>query len=105
MKYRPDYPGRFGSLQDARSRANSFFTRYNSRHYPSGIGLLSPGTVHYGKAESVLIRRQQVFESAYAARPERFVKGPPTVSALPQSVWISRPISLMELAVEQSKVH
>jgi putative transposase len=67
-KCRPDYPGRFGSLQDARSWAASFFTWYNSQHYHSGIGLLSPDTVHYGKAESALIRRQQVLEGAYAAR-------------------------------------
>ena len=105
MKYRPDYPGRFGSLQDARSWANSFFTWYNSQHYPGGIGLLSPGTVHYGKAESALIKRQQVLESAYAARPERFVKGSPTVPALPRAVWINRPISLLELAAEHSKAH
>ena len=105
LKYRPDYLGRFGSLQDARSWANSFFTWYNTQHYHSGIGLLSPGTVHYGKAESALIKRQQVLEGAYAARPERFVKGPPTVSALPQAVWINRPISLMELAAEHSKAH
>ena len=105
MKYRHDYPGRFGSLKDARAWANSFFTWYNSQHYHSGIGLLSPGTVHYGKAESALIKRQQVLETAYAARPERFVKGSPTVPALPRAVWINRPISLMELAAEQSKVH
>ena len=105
MKYRHDYPGRFGSLQDARSWANSFFTWYNNQHYHSGIGLLSPGTVHYGKAESALIKRQQVLESAYAARPERFVKGSPTVPALPRAVWINRPISLLELAAEHSKAH
>ena len=58
MKYQPDYPGRFGFLHVARSRADSFFTWYNSRHYHSGIGLLSLGTVHYGKMESVLIKRQ-----------------------------------------------
>ena len=104
-KCRPDYPGRFGSLQDARSWAASFFTWYNSQHYHSGIGLLSPDTVHYGKAESVLIKRQRVLEDAYAARPERFVKGSPTVSELPEAVWINRPISLMELAAEHSKAH
>ena len=105
MKYRPDYPGRFGSLQDARSWADSFFTCYNSRHYHSGIGLLSPGTVHYGKAESALIKRQQVLKNAYATRPERFVKGSPTVPGLPGAVWINRPISLLELAAEHSKAH
>ncbi len=64
-----------------------------------------PGTTHYRKAELTLIKRQQVLECAYAARPERFVKGPPTVPALPQAVWINRPISLMELAAEHSRAH
>ena len=78
---------------------------YNSRHYHSGIALLSPRIVHYGKAESALIKRHQVLEGAYAARPERFVKGSPTVPTLLQSVWINRPISLLELAAEHSKAH
>ena len=43
MKYRPDYPSHFGSLQDDWAWANSFFTWYNSQHYHRGIGLLSPG--------------------------------------------------------------
>ena len=66
IKYRPDFPGLSGSLQDARSWADSFFTWYNSRYYHSRIGQLSPGTVHYGKAESVLIKRQRVLEDTYA---------------------------------------
>jgi len=66
---------------------------------------MSLGTAHYGKAGSELIKRQQILEGAYAARPERFVKGPPTVLALPQAVWINRPISLMGLAAEYSKAH
>jgi len=83
IKYRPDYPGRFGSFQDTRSWANSFFTWYNCQHYHSGIGLLSPDTVHYGKAESVMIRRQQVLINAYAARLELLVKGSLIVPELP----------------------
>jgi hypothetical protein len=67
--------------------------------------MLSPGTVHYWKAESALIKRQQVLEGAYADRLERFVKGSPIVPALPRVVWINRPISLMELAAEHSKAH
>ena len=67
--------------------------------------MLSLGTDYYGKAKSALIKRQQVLEGAYAARPERYVKGPPTVLALPQAVWSNRPISLMELAAEHSKAN
>jgi transposase InsO family protein len=36
LKYRPDFPERFGSLEDARAFSQSFFTWYNAEHYHSG---------------------------------------------------------------------
>lgn len=91
MKYRPDYPERFGSIQDARAWAHPFFHWYNHEHHHSGLGLLSPATVHYGQAQAVLDRRQQVLQAAYAAHPERFVRGVPKPLALPTEVWINEP--------------
>ena len=38
LKYRPDYPERFGSLADARSWSRSFFAWYNDQHHHTGIG-------------------------------------------------------------------
>ena len=67
--------------------------------------MLSLVTVYYRKAESALIKRQQVLEGAYAARLERYVKGSLTAPTLPRAVWINRPISLLELAAEHSKAH
>ena len=77
MKYRPDYPRRFGSSVDARGWAGPFFRWYNFEHYHSGLGLMTPAVVHYGQAESVRARRQTVLEAAYADHPERFVRGLP----------------------------
>jgi putative transposase len=91
MKYRPDYPDRFGSIQDARAWARPFFHWYNHEHYHSGLSLLTPATVHYGQAQAVLDRRQQVLQVAYAAHPERFVRGAPTPPSLPTAVWINKP--------------
>jgi putative transposase len=91
MKYRPDYPDRFGSIQDARAWARPFFHWYNHAHHHSGLGLLTPATVHYGQAQIVIERRQQVLQAAYAAHPERFVRGEPKPLSLPTKVWINRP--------------
>lgn len=91
LKYRPDYPDRFGSLPDARSWAQTFFDWYNNEHYHSALGLLTPADVHYGRAEAIREARQQVLQQAYQAHPERFVKGVPTPPELPEAVWINRP--------------
>ncbi len=50
MKYRPDYPDRFGSPEDARTWARSFFYWYNNEYRHTGLGLMTPATVHYGLA-------------------------------------------------------
>ena len=96
LKYRPNYPDRFGSLQDARSWARAFFHWYNHQHHHSGLGLLTPATVHYGQTEAVRAKRQQVLLAAYAAHPERFVRGVPTPPELPKEVWINKPKSEVE---------
>jgi putative transposase len=93
MKYRPDFPERFGSIQDARAWARPFFHWYNRQHHHSGLGLLTPLTVHYGQAQAVIEQRQKVLLAAYAAHPERFVRGEPKPPSLPTEVWINRPQS------------
>ena len=91
LKYRPDYPDRFGSLEDARRWAQDFFRWYNFEHHHTGLGLMTPAMVHYGQAPQVQSQRQQVLAAAFAAHPERFVRGLPTPPALPDAVWINKP--------------
>jgi putative transposase len=91
MKYRPDYPSRFGSQQDARAWANSFFDWYNHKHHHTGLALLTPANVHFHRAQAVLQQRKAVLHAAYAKTPERFVKGPPAPMQEPQAVWINPP--------------
>jgi putative transposase len=91
LKYRPDYPGRFGCQPDARGWAQAFFRWYNYEHHHSALGLLTPADVHFGRAEAVRAQRQQVLVAAYHKNPERFVKGQPTPPQLPQAVWINPP--------------
>lgn len=94
MKYRPDYPDRFGSREDALAFCRPFFDWYNEENYHSGICWLTPASVHYGQAESILTTRHQTLISFYNHDPKRFRKGPPKLHQLPASVWINRPFSL-----------
>jgi len=91
LKYRPDFPERFGSLEDARAWSRPFFQWYNEEHYHTGLGLLTPASVHYGHHPSVQDQRQRILDAAFAAHPERFVRGRPTVQPLPEAVWINPP--------------
>ena len=101
LKYRPEFPGNFGSLQDARAFCGPFFDWYNNDHRHSGIGMLTPETVHYHLAEQALAMRDQVLRQAYEAHPERFVRGIPTPRALPNEAWINPP-TLSALLDEES---
>ena len=91
MKYRPMFPERFGSIQDARAHCHAFFTWYNTEHHHSGLGLLTPADVHHGLAEERVAARAAVLASAYAAHPERFPCGAPHPPARPVEVWINPP--------------
>ena len=93
LKYRPDFPERFGCLVDARGWARSFFQWYNNEHHHTALGLMTPAMVHQGQAQVVRAERQRVLHVAYAAHPERFVRGLPTPPELPREVWINRPPS------------
>ena len=91
LKYRPGFPERFGSIEDARAFCREFFIWYNTEHRHSGIGLMTPEMVHYGSAAEVWEQRRQVLLAADTAHPERFVRKPPMPPALPTAVWINRP--------------
>jgi putative transposase len=97
MKYRPEFPNRFGGYEDARSHCRSFFPWYNDEHYHTGIGLLTPAMLHYGGAEKVIEDRAHVLQGAYESHPERFVRGCPKPQTLPDAVWINPPITASEL--------
>jgi putative transposase len=93
LKYRPDFPERFGSIEDVRSFCRSFFRWYNHEHYHSGIALLTPASVHLGRAAEVIHRRSAVLEAAYEAHPERFVTKKPSHALVPTAAWINPPTS------------
>ena len=90
VKYHPGFSGRFGNIEEAKDFCRKFFRWYNTEHRHGGIGLLTPEQVHLGRAPEVIEHRQKVLAAAYAARPDRFVGGPPTAAELSTEVWINR---------------
>ena len=91
LKYHPGFPDRFGSMEHSLSFSRTFFPWYNTEHRHSGISMLTPEDVHYGRAISVLDQRRRVLAAAYQAHQERFVRGLPIPKQLPQAVWINPP--------------
>lgn len=91
LKYQPQFPKQFGSIEDARSFCQAFFSWYNHDHHHSGIGLLTPAALHHGQADAIYQHREQVLRAAYQTHPERFVQGLPQPPAIPTEVWINPP--------------
>jgi len=102
LKYRPDFPERFGGIEDSRSFCQDFFPWYNKEHRHTGIGLLTPEAVHYGLAKDIQIARGKVLLSAYELHPERFVKKVPVPPSVPDAAWINKP---KLLPVTEEKIH
>ena len=92
LKYCPQFPDRFGSIEDGRAFGQEFFRWYNHDHRHSGLGFLTPALVHFGHAAVVRASRDRVLVAAYARHPERFVNGRPHPADLPTAVWINPPV-------------
>jgi putative transposase len=92
LKYCPDFPERFGSLEDARQIMEALFVWYNQEHRHSGIAMLTPAMVHQGEGPARLCARQEVLCLAFEAHPERFVSGIAQAGVLPEAVWINPPL-------------
>lgn len=91
LKYRPDFPERFGSIQDARAHCKRFVSWYNSQHYHSGIAMFTPEQVHYREWKKLYDKRLNVLQNAKSENPNRFVNGIPKLQTVPESVWINKP--------------
>jgi putative transposase len=92
LKYRPEFPDRFGSVQDARSFCRTFFPWYNTEHHHMGIGLVTPEQAHRGWAQQIVKEREQVLKRAYELHPDRFKRGLPKPMPLPEAAWINKPV-------------
>ncbi|CAK0751447.1 transposase [Gammaproteobacteria bacterium] len=94
LKYRPEFPDRFGSIEDSRAHCAVFFDWYCHEHYHTGIALLTPASVHTGQAPGILAQRNLVLQAAFSQHPERFKGRMPVAQPLPEAVWINPPKKL-----------
>jgi len=74
LKYQPEFPRRFETINEARTFCRRFFAWYNEEHYHAGIGLMTPDQIHFGQVEAVYAVRQATLEAAFISTPERFVR-------------------------------
>ena len=91
LKYRPDFPDQFTSVEQARSFLQAFFRWYNEAHHHVGIALMTPASVHYGKAEGIASQRDEVLAKAFRDHPERFIQGLPRVQRPAATTYINQP--------------
>ena len=96
LKYQPQFPKRFGGIEDASLFCRSFVDGDNRDHHHAGIGLMTPDQVHYGQVDAVHKARQNVPDAAYAANPEHFVRKAPCPPDKPTAVWINPPVQKLE---------
>ncbi len=94
LKYRPEFPGRFGSIEDGRAFCQRFFQWYNHQHRHSGLGFHTPAAVHFSHAAGVQVECARVLQAAYADHPERFVRHAPVPPQLPGPAWINKPVEV-----------
>ena len=94
LKYRPEFPGRFGSIEDGRAFCQRFFHWYNHQHRHSGLGFHTPANVHFSHADGIQVERERVLRAAYVAHPERFVRQAPVPPPLPGPAWINKPVEV-----------
>lgn len=105
LKYHPSFPRKFHGDIDGRAFCTPYFDWYNNEHHHSGITLLTPADVHFGRAEEALKRRHAVKLAAYHAHPERFVNGPPRLEEIPSAVYINPPTRLLVSSSTESIAH
>jgi putative transposase len=98
LKYCPAFPGRFGSIEDARVFCAQFFGYYNNEHRHSGIAMHTPASVHDGTAVKIHARRAATLNAAFLARPERFRGRRPYPPSLPARAWINQPPATLQTA-------
>jgi len=98
LKYRPDFPDRFGAYEDAESFCQRFFPWYNREHRHGALGLMTPHDIHDAAKWQ---RRAAVLRAAYQAHPERFPRGVPVPAPLPTAAWINKPPAPPALAVPE----
>lgn len=97
LKYRPDFPEFFPSIEAARVfMATEFVPWYNNEHRHSGLGFLTPADVHFGRAQEMLAKRNELMQQVWKQHPRRFHPRGPAQHALTSAVYINRPTEAVD---------
>ena len=91
LNYRPDFPERFGRIEDARAHCQRFFQWDNGTHCHAGIGVMTPASMHDGRAHILFQQRADILTVAFLAHPKRFKGRAPQPPRLPTAAWINPP--------------
>src|ERR1700712_2755893 len=75
LKYLPDFPHHFVSLEHAKQFCTEFFYQYNYIHRHSGIGWHTPASVHFGTADPIDDARRATLTTALHTNPARGRRG------------------------------
>ncbi|EQD30237.1 transposase [mine drainage metagenome] len=89
-KYRPNFPGSFGNLEEAQVWALAFVRWYHHEHKHRNLKFVSPAERHAGVDRAIFQQRIAVYEKAQARNPERWSRNTRNWS-LPDEVWLNRP--------------
>jgi putative transposase len=91
LKYHSEFPVRFATITASEAFCQRYFRWYNQEHYHSGILWLTPQSVHYEMADTILKKRHDVLMQAYQRNPVRFKNQAPELKKLPNAVYINPP--------------
>jgi putative transposase len=105
LKYRSDFPDRFGSIEDARAHCHAFFAWYNTMHRHSGIGFMTPANVHFGHVAELTRQRSITLDAAFLANPNRFKHVAPRPPEVPLAAWINPPTKKEFAPTQQFSQH
>jgi putative transposase len=105
LKYRPEFPERFGCIEDARAFVRDFVAWYHHEHHHSGLAMFTPHDVHHGIVDEKIELRAAALRDAYARNPERFPHGAPTIKRPPKEVWINKPTQHADAHPRAETVH
>ena len=89
-KYRPEFPGAFATLDEARQWMLRFTRWYNHEHKHRNLKFVSPAQRHQGADRAIFAKRIAVYEQARAKYPARW-SGNIRNWSLPNEVWLNRP--------------
>lgn len=98
LKYCPQFPSHFASLEEAEAFCREYFAWYNETHHHTGLALLTPWQVHYGNPVALLAARHQTLLAAYEQCPARFGYRLPRLEVLPSAVYINPPAKMLSEA-------